>query len=111
MNSKNNKTSDPGRLLLNLSAKINLKRCDKYVALSSLIIYYTWKNINKSYKKNKLKISASTWNEKFELPDESHSVSDVQGYFKYIIKKHETVIDNLPIKIYVNQIKIGLHLE
>ena len=44
-NSKNSKTSDSHRLLLNLSDKINLKRSDKYVALSNLSIYYTWKNI------------------------------------------------------------------
>ena len=45
MNSDNNKTSDPYRLLLNLADKINLKRSNKYVALSSLNIYDTWKNI------------------------------------------------------------------
>ena len=45
MNSENSKTSDPHRLLLNLSDKINLKRIEKYVALSSLSIYYIWKNI------------------------------------------------------------------
>ena len=53
INSKNSKTSDPHRLLLNLSKKINLKRSDKHVALSNLRIYYTWKNIKKSYKNNK----------------------------------------------------------
>ena len=42
MNSKNCKTSDPHRLLLNLSDKINLKRSDKYVALSNFRIHYTW---------------------------------------------------------------------
>ena len=47
MNSENSKTSDPHRLLLNLSDKINLKRSDKYVALSNLSIYYAWKNIKK----------------------------------------------------------------
>ena len=51
MNSKNSKTSNPHRLLLNLTVKINLNNIDKYVALSSnLSIYYTWKNIKKSYK-------------------------------------------------------------
>ena len=39
-----------------------------------------------SYKNNKFKISAPTWNEKVELPDKSYSVSDIQDYFKYIIK-------------------------
>ena len=43
MNSKNSKTCDPHRLLHNLSDKINLKRSDKYVALSNLGINYTWK--------------------------------------------------------------------
>ena len=57
MNSKKNKTSDLLTLLLNLSDKINLERSDKYVALSNLNIYYTWKNIKKSYKNNKFKIS------------------------------------------------------
>ena len=47
MNSGNSKTSDPQRLLLNLSDKINLKKSDKDVALSNLSIYYTWKNIKK----------------------------------------------------------------
>ena len=60
MNSKNSKTSDPKRLLLNLSEKINLKRYDKYVALLNLSIYYTWKNIKNSYQNNKFKISVPT---------------------------------------------------
>ena len=42
MTSKNSKTSDPHRLLLNLSDKINLERSDKYVALTNLSISYTW---------------------------------------------------------------------
>ena len=45
MNSKNNKTSDPHRLMLNFTNKNFLKRSDKYVALSNLSIYCTWKNI------------------------------------------------------------------
>ena len=55
MNSENSKTTDPHRLLLNLSDKINLKRNDKYVALSNLSIYYTWKNIKTSYETINLK--------------------------------------------------------
>ena len=68
MNSKNSRASNPYRLLLNLTGKVSLKRSDKYVALSNLSIYYTWKNIKKSYKNNRFKISAPTWNEEFELP-------------------------------------------
>ena len=60
MNSKYAKTSDPLRLLLNLTDKIDLRRKDKYIALSNLIIYYTWKNIKKPYKNNEFKISAPT---------------------------------------------------
>ena len=89
MNSENSKTSDPLRLFLNLTDKINLNRSDKYVALSNLSIYYTWKNIKKSYKNNKFKISAPTWNEEFELPDGSYSISDIQDYFGYILKNME----------------------
>ena len=44
---KNSKTSEDYRLLLNISDKINLKISDKYVALSNLSVYYTWKNIKK----------------------------------------------------------------
>ena len=69
MNSKIGKTSDPHRLLLNPADKINLKRSDKYVALSNLSIYYTWKYIKKSYINTEFKISAPTWNKEFELPD------------------------------------------
>ena len=86
MNSKNSKITNPHRLILNLAFKINLKRGDKHVALSNLSIYYTWKNIKKSYKNDKIKISALTWNEESESSDESYSVSDIQDYFEYILK-------------------------
>ena len=85
MNSENIKTSDLHRLSLNLADKINLSRSDKYVALWNLTIYYTWKNIKKSYKNNISKISAPTWNEEY--------------------KKHETIIGNISIMIYVNKIE------
>ena len=86
INSKNSKTSDPHRLLLNLTDRIDLKRKDKCIALSNLCIYDTWKNIKKSYKNNK---SAPTWNEEIALPDGPYSISDIQDYFEYILKKHE----------------------
>ena len=88
MNSENSKTSDSHRLLLNLTDKIDLRRNDKYIALSNLSICYTWKNIKKSYRNNKFKISVPTLNEEFELPDGSYSISDIQDYFEYILKKH-----------------------
>ena len=87
MNSENSKTSEPHRLLINLADKVNLKRSDKYVALSNLNLNYIWKNIKKSYE-NKLKISVPTWNDKFDLPDGSYSLSHIQDYFKHIFKKH-----------------------
>ena len=86
MNSENSKTSDPPTLLLNLSDKINLKIKDKYVALSNLSIYYTWKNMKKLYKNNYLKMSPPTWIEELELPDGSYTVSGIQDYFEYILK-------------------------
>ena len=86
MNSENSKTFDPHILLLNHLDKISLKRSDKYVALSNLSIYYTWKNIKMSYKSNKFNISAPTCKEEFELPDRSYFVSDIQDYFEYVFK-------------------------
>ena len=86
MNSESSKTSDLHGLLLNLTDKKNLKRRDKCVALSNLSIYYAWKKIKKSYKNNKFKISAPTWNEEFELPDGSYPISGTQDYFGYMIK-------------------------
>ena len=61
------------------------------------------KILKKSYKNNEFKLSAPTWNEVFELPDRSYSVSDIQDYFKCTLKKHETVTDNPSIMIYVNK--------
>ena len=59
----------------------------------------------KSYKNNKFKISAPTWNEEFELPDGSYSVSNIQDYFKYIFKKHGTITGNPSTMIYINKIE------
>ena len=100
MNSKNRKTSDSYRQLLNLTDKTNLKRSDKYVALSNFSIFYIWKNIKKLYKNNIFKISALTWNEEFKLPDGSYSISDIQIYFECIFKKHGEKTINLLITIY-----------
>ena len=77
LNSENSETSDPHRLLLNLTDKIYLRRKGKYIALSNLSIYYTWENIKKSYKNNKSKISAPTSNEESEIFDGSYSISDI----------------------------------
>ena len=105
MNSENSKTSEPHVLILKLTDKLDLRRGEKVIALSNLSIYYTWKNIKSSYNNNKFKISAPTWNDKFELPDGSYSVSNIQDYFEYILKKHGENIDNPSVKIYVNKIE------
>ena len=84
MNSENSKTSELHVLILKLTNKLYLRIGEKTIALSNLSIYYTWKNIKSSYNNNKFKISAPTSNEKFELPNGSYSVSDIQDYFKYI---------------------------
>ena len=88
--------------MLNLTNKIDL-RSEKTVALSNLSIYNTWKKIKSSYNNNKFKISAPTWSEEFNLPDGSYSITDIQNYFKYILKKHGGNVDNLSIIIFVNK--------
>ena len=105
MNTENSKTSKSHILILKLTDKLDLRIGKKVIALSNLSIYYTWKNINSSYNNNKFKISAPTWNDKFELPDGSYSVSDIQDYFEYILKKHGEDIDKPSVQIYVNKIE------
>ena len=105
MNSKNSKTSEPHRFKLDLTDKLNLKDPKKNMALANLSIYYTWKNIKSEYNNNKFKISAPTWNDTFDLPNGSYSISDIQDYFEFIIKKHKTLTENPPVEIYVNRIK------
>ena len=105
INSENSKTYEPHVLILNLADKLNLRRGEKSITLSNLSIYYTWKNIKRSYNNNKFKISAPTWNDKFELPDGSYFVSDFQDYFEYILKRHEENSDNPSVRIHVNKIE------
>ena len=57
------------------------------------------KKIKNSYKNNKFKIWVPTWNEEFELPDGSYSVSDIQHYIEYILRSHKTVTENPSIRI------------
>ena len=87
MNSENKEYPEPHVLILKLTDKLDLRRGEKNVALSKLSIYYTWKNIKSLYNNNKFKISAPTWNDKFELPDGSYSVLDIQDYFEYILNQ------------------------
>ena len=105
MNSENSRTPEYHALTLKLTDTLYLRRGQKTVALSNLSIYYTWKNIKNSYNNNKFKISAPTWSEEFELPDGSYSVSDIQDYFEYILKKHSESVDNRSVSIYKNKIE------
>ena len=103
-NSEISETYEYHVLLLNLTNKIDL-RSEKTAALSNLSIYYTWKNIKSSYNNNKFKISAPTWREEFNLPDGSYSITDIQDYFIYILKKHGENVDNPSIINYVNKLE------
>ena len=105
MNSENSKTSKPHVLILKLINKLDLRIGEKIIALSNLSIYYTWTNIKTPYNNNKIKISAPTWNDKFELPDGSYSVSNIQDYFEYVLKKHGENSDKTSVQIYVNKIE------
>ena len=105
MNSENSETSEPNVLILKLTDKLDLKGGERSIALSNLCIYYTWKNIKSSYNNNKFKIYAPTWNDKFELLGGSYSVSDIQDYFEYILKKHGENTDKPSVQIYVNKIE------
>ena len=119
MNTKNSKTNESHRFKYDLIDKLDLKNPNKNMALGSLSIYYTWKNIKLTYNNNKFKISAATWNETFDLPDGSYNIPKIQDYIEYIIKKHKTIGETAPILIYANtinnrivfKIKIGYKLE
>ena len=105
MNSENSKTSEYHVLVLRLTDKLDLRRGQKTVALSNLSIYYMWENVKSSYNNNKFKISALTWSDEFELPDGSCSISYIQDYFEYILKKHNESVDNPSIRMYINRIE------
>ena len=107
MNTTYSETNEPYKFDLNLLQRIDLRSSNKHVALQNLSVYYTWKNIRKQYRNNKLKIIAPTWNDEFELPDGSYSLSDIQDYIKYIIKKHET-LTAIPLFIFTSR-ELTLH--
>ena len=106
MNTENSKTNESNKFIYQFTDKLNLKNPNnKNIGLVNLSIYYTWKNIKSAYNNNKSKITAPTWNDEFELPYSSYSISDIQYYFEFIIKKQETLAENPPIQIYPNKIK------
>ena len=119
MNTKNSRTNESYRFKYDLIDKLDLRNPNKNMALGSLSIYYTWKNVKSTCNNNKFKISAPTWNDTFDLPDGSYNISEIQDYIEYIVKKHETIGANAPILIYANtinnrivfKIKTGYKLE
>ena len=105
INTENSKTNKPHRFRLTQTDKLNIKNPHKNMVLAKLSIYYTRKSIKSSHKNNKFKISAPTWNDKFDFPVGSYSISDIQDYFEYIIKKHKIIANNPSVQIYVDKIK------
>ena len=105
MNSENSKTSKSHVLVLKFTNELDLRIGENIIALSNLSIYYTRRNIKSSYNNNKLKISAPTWNDKFESPAGSYSLLDIQDYFEYISEKHGEDADELSVQIYANKIE------
>ena len=92
MNSKNSQTSKPHVLILKFTDKLDLRRGENRIALKILVFITQGKT--KSLYNNKFKITAPTWNNKFELHDGLYSVSNIQDYFEYILKKHRENINN-----------------
>ena len=72
MNTLNSKTNESNKFMYQFTDKLNLE--------NNLSIYYTWKNIKSQYNNNKLKKSAATINDEFNLPDGSYFVSDIQDF-------------------------------
>ena len=87
MNSENCETPKLHVSTLKLTNKLDLRIDEKTIALLNLSIFYTQKKIKSSYNNNKFRVSAPTLNDEFELRDGSYSVSDIQDYFEYNLKK------------------------
>ena len=106
MNTENSKRNKSNKFIGQFNDKLNLKtRNNKNIGLVNLSIYYAWKNIKSAYNNKKFKISAPIWSYEFDLPDGSFSISDIQDYFEFIIKKHERLAENPPVQIYPYKIK------
>ena len=84
MNTESSKTNEFNNFFFcfEFTDKLNLKISNKNIALANLSIYYTWKNFKSAYNNNKFKISPPTWNDKFDLPDGSYSILDIQDTFR-----------------------------
>ena len=106
MNTENSITNESNKFIYQFTDKLNPKTPNnKNFGLVNISIYYTRKNIKSAYKNNECKILAPTWNDEFDWLDGSYSIFGSQDYFEMIIKKHETLAENLPIHISANKIK------
>ena len=91
LSTENSKTNESNKFIYQFTDKINLKNTNnKNIGFINVSIYYTWKNIKSAYNNNKSKISSPTWSGEFDLLAGSYCISDIQDYFEFIIKKHET---------------------
>ena len=91
---EHDENNEPKKFVLKFSQRLDLRSSSKHVTLQKLSIYYTWKNRRQHYKNNKLNIITPTWNNEFELPDDSYTVSNIPYYIRYILKnaKHYLLI-------------------
>ena len=101
MNSENSKANESHRFKLDLTDKLDLKDpC--FIQFEHLLLLKKHQVRNNN---NKFEISAPIWNDTFDLPDVFYSIADIQDYFGFIIKKHKTLTENLPVQICANKIK------
>ena len=77
MSTEINKTNESKKFSYYFTDKFNLKNVSLNITLVNLSIYHKWKNIKSGYNNNKPRISAPIWNDDFDLPDRSYSVSDM----------------------------------
>ena len=109
MNTENNNANESKKFIYEFTDKLNLKTTyNKDIGLVNFNIYYTWKNVKSEYNKHKFKISAPTWNDEFDLPDGSYSISDIQDYFEFIIKNTKPWLKIPPYKFIQVKSKAGL---
>ena len=80
---------EPKEILRN---QVKFKSDLSEIKIGSNSIFDTCKNIKRSYNNKKFKKSAPTWNNKFELPDRSYSISDIKEYLEYIKKNMEKIL-------------------
>ena len=87
INTENSKINKSNKFIYQFTDKLNFKNPNnKNIGLLNLSIYYTCNNIKSAYKNNKFKISAPNWNDGFDFPHGSYSLSNIQEYFSTLLK-------------------------